>query len=967
MSDKIVIKGAQEHNLKKINLAIPKNKLIVFTGVSGSGKSSLAFDTIYAEGQRRYVESLSAYARQFLGVMSKPRVDYIEGLSPSISISQKFVSHNPRSTVGTITEIYDYLRLLFARIGEPYCPNCNLKITKLSAEEIVKKIFNYSKNIFQKDPFKPIKLMLKAPLVRQRKGEFSGLLDNLRSRGFEEVLIDGKKQDLNREIILIKTNKHTIEVIIDKFSLNKKNLQNQAFKANFRSRLFNSVEQGLTLSNGLITLIDENNKTEHLFSEKFSCPNCNFSLPEIEPRIFSFNSPLGACPRCKGLGYVNRIDPNLVLNKKLSINEGGILPFNRIFFQNTWFSRLFKTFLEDVGINPNIPIGKLNRQKIKLLLYGSDKIYQVKGLNRFGKETFIWEKFIGIIPELERRYYETNSKHSQMEIEKYVREEICEECQGKRLKPEVLSIKIEQKNIFQLSEMSIDEMFIFFEQLEKKLNQYKKEISQLIINEIKNRLRFLKNVGLNYLTINRPARTLAGGESQRIRLASQIGSGLTGVIYVLDEPSIGLHPKDIHALIKTLKTLKDLGNTIIVVEHDPETILAADFVVDFGPLAGKKGGKIVFAGSVSNLLKNNHSLTGKYLSGRNKISYYRRLNKERFNPDKGVLTISGCRQYNLKNITVSFPLGHLICVTGVSGSGKSTLITETLYPALRYYLEGNYKGQIGVFDKITNYQYLDKVYLVDQSSIGKTPRSNPATYIGLFDYIRDLFAQTNDARTRGYKKSRFSFNLKGGRCEKCRGGGTIKIEMQFLPDVYVKCNLCQGKRYNGETLEVRYKGKNIADILQLTVDEACQFFKNQPLIFRKLKTLQDVGLGYIQLGQPAPTLSGGEAQRVKLAHELSKKETGRTLYILDEPTTGLHLYDIEKLLQTLYKLVKRDNTVIIIEHNLEVIKNCQYIVDLGPEGGNRGGKVIYQGPINGILSVKDSYTGQYLSKNASGI
>lgn len=967
MSDKIVIKGAQEHNLKKINLAIPKNKLIVFTGVSGSGKSSLAFDTIYAEGQRRYVESLSAYARQFLGVMSKPRVDYIDGLSPSISISQKFVSHNPRSTVGTITEIYDYLRLLFARIGEPYCPNCNLKITKLSAEEIVKKIFNYSKNIFQKDPFKPIKLMLKAPLVRQRKGEFSGLLDNLRSRGFEEALIDGKKQDLNREIILIKTNQHTIEVIIDKFSLNKKNLQNQAFKANFRSRLFNSIEQGLTLSNGLITLIDENNKTEHLFSEKFSCPNCNFSLPEIEPRIFSFNSPLGACPRCKGLGYVNRIDPNLVLNKKLSINEGGILPFNRIFFQNTWFSRLFKTFLEDVGINPNIPIGKLNRQKIKLLLYGSDKIYQVRGLNRFGKETFIWEKFIGIIPELERRYYETNSKHSQMEIEKYVREEICEECQGKRLKPEVLSIKIEQKNIFQLSEMSIDEMCTFFEQLEKKLNQYKKEISQLIINEIKNRLRFLKNVGLNYLTINRPARTLAGGESQRIRLASQIGSGLTGVIYVLDEPSIGLHPKDIHALIKTLKTLKDLGNTIIVVEHDPETILAADFVVDFGPLAGKKGGKIVFAGSVSNLLKNNHSLTGKYLSGRNKISYYHRLNKERFNPDKGVLTISGCRQYNLKNITVSLPLGHLICVTGVSGSGKSTLITETLYPALRYYLEGNYKGQIGVFDKITNYQYLDKVYLVDQSSIGKTPRSNPATYIGLFDYIRDLFAQTNDARTRGYKKSRFSFNLKGGRCEKCRGGGTIKIEMQFLPDVYVKCNLCQGKRYNGETLEVRYKGKNIADILQLTVDEACQFFKNQPLIFRKLKTLQDVGLGYIQLGQPAPTLSGGEAQRVKLAHELSKKETGRTLYILDEPTTGLHLYDIEKLLQTLYKLVKRDNTVIIIEHNLEVIKNCQYIVDLGPEGGNRGGKVIYQGPINGILSVKDSYTGQYLSKNASVI
>jgi len=963
MVNNIVIRGAREHNLKNINLKIPKNKLVVFTGISGSGKSSLAFDTIYAEGQRRYIESLSSYARQFLGVLNKPEVDFIEGLSPSISIDQKFVSHNPRSTVGTITEIYDYLRLFYARIGQPYCPNCQVKIAKLSADEIVNKIFDYIDQSFKNDPFKPLKLTITSPVVRQRKGEFSELLDNLRAKGYRGVIIDSKPYSLDKEIFLIKTNKHTIEAIIDKYSFNLKNFQDKTFRDSFRSRIFNAVEQSLNLSNGLVNIFDKNNKKNILFSEKFSCPNCNLSLPEIEPRIFSFNSPLGACDKCKGLGFITQIDSDLILNKNLSINEGGVLPFSKIFYHTTWFSRLFKTFLDGVKIKTNIPIGNIEKEKLQLLLWGSDKIYRVEGLNRFGKETSIWEKFIGIIPELERRYFERESDYARQEIEKYMTEKICNRCGGKRLKMEILSIKIEQKNIFELSELSVNKMYIFFEQLEKKLNQYEKEVAKLIINEIKNRLTFLKNVGLSYLTINRSARSLAGGESQRIRLASQIGSGLTDVIYVLDEPSIGLHPKDMDALINTLRNLRNLGNTVIVVEHDPKTILAADFIVDFGPYAGRNGGKIIFAGEVTELKKNQNSLTGKYLSGVKKIANIN-LDGDKKTRENGdaILTISGCRQYNLKNITIHFPLSNLICVTGVSGSGKSTLITDTLYPALKYYLEGNYRSLIGMFDKLENYQYIDKVYLVDQSSIGRTPRSNPATYIGLFDLIRDLFSQTIDARSRGYKKGRFSFNVKGGRCEKCLGAGTIKVEMQFLPDVYIKCDVCRGKRYNSETLEVKYKDKNIYDILNFTVDEALDFFKSHPLIFAKLKTLHDVGLGYIELGQPAPTLSGGEAQRIKLAHELSKKETGRTLYLLDEPTTGLHFYDIEKLLNTLYKLVEKGNTVIIIEHNLEVIKNCQYIIDLGPEGGELGGKIIYQGPLPGIFEVNNSYTGQYLNK-----
>ena len=959
MENKIVIKGAREHNLKNINLEIPKNKLIIFTGISGSGKSSLAFDTIYAEGQRRYLESLSSYARQFLGMINKPDVDLIEGLSPAISIDQKFVSHNPRSTVGTITEIYDYLRLLFARIGKPYCPNCQIEISCLSAEEIVNNIFSLIERQFEKDPFKPARFLITSPVVRQRKGEFSGLFDNLKAKGYREVIIDSKKYSLDKEIFLIKTNKHNIEVIIDKFSLNQRNLKDKSFKDNFRSRLFNDVEQSLTLAGGLVNFVNESGKTSHLFSEKLSCPQCHFSLPEIEPRIFSFNSPLGACSKCKGIGFLTQIDPELILNKNLTINEGGILPFSRIFYHITWFSRLLKTFLDDVEIDPDVPIKEIPKDKLNLLLYGNNKTYRVEGTNRFGRETVIWEKFIGIIPELERRYYEADSDYTRKEIEKFMKEETCSWCQGKRLKPEVLSIKIEQKNIFELSEFTIQELLNFFNQFEKNLSSYQLEITKLILAEIKNRLIFLNNVGLGYLTINRPAKSLSGGESQRIRLASQIGSGLTGVIYVLDEPSIGLHPKDVAALIKTLKNLRDLGNTVIVVEHDPETIISGDYIIDFGPLAGKKGGEIVFQGTVDQLKSAKNSLTQKYLFGRKgggELVFKKSLKRN------GALIISGCRQYNLKSITVEFPLGNLIGVTGVSGSGKSTLITETLYPALRYYLDGKYKGAIGKFDQLKNYQYLDRVYLVDQSSIGRTPRSNPATYIGVFDDIRDLFAQTTDAKLRGYKKGRFSFNVKGGRCEKCQGAGTIKIEMQFLPDVYVKCDLCGGRRYNSETLEVYYKDKNIFDVLNLTVDEALDFFKNHPLIYNKLKTLEDVGLCYLQLGQPAPTLSGGEAQRVKLAHELTKNDTGRTLYLLDEPTTGLHLYDIEKLLKTLFKLVEKGNTVIVIEHNLEVIKNCQYLIDLGPEGGQKGGRVVYQGPTEGILKSTNSYTGQYLKK-----
>lgn len=955
--DYIKIKGARQHNLKNIDLDIPKNKLVVITGISGSGKSTLAFDTIYAEGQRRYVESLSAYARQFLGIMDKPDVDLIEGLSPSISIDQKTVSHNPRSTVGTITEIYDYLRLLFARVGHPHCPKCGREISKMSAQEIVDKIAQEIINYVNKDKIKPLEFSVLSPVVRSKKGEFKDLFDNLRSKGFNNIRIDGKNKKLDEEINLIKTNKHNIEVIIDGFSLSFKQAKDPVFLSNLKTRLTTAAEQSLNLSDGLVIIkfFDE----DHLFSERFSCPIDNISLPELEPRMFSFNSPLGACEKCKGIGTIYAVDQGSILNKKLSILEGGILPFNKFFFHETWYMRLIKQVAEDEGIDMNMPLGQLSNDQIKILLYGTDKVYRVPGVNRFGKQTIIYEKFSGIVAELERRYYESNSDYGAYEIQKYMKEETCSKCSGKKLKPEIMSVTVDKKNIAVISDFPIDNLKNYFEkELFNKLNDYEKEIAKPIIKEILTRCSFLNNVGLSYLTISRTAKTLSGGELQRIRLASQIGTGLTGVLYVLDEPSIGLHPKDVSSLINTLRRLRDLGNSLIIVEHDWETIEAGDYLIELGPYAGKHGGKVIFTGTLSEIKKKNSSLTGQFMSGKRKI----RMIKHETVKHQGEIIIKGAGEHNLKNINVKIPLGNLIVVTGVSGSGKSTLVTETLYPAIKYYLDGYYPQKIGKFERIEGYQYIDKIHLVDQSPIGRTPRSNPSTYIGFFDEIREIFATTVDARVAGFKKGRFSFNVKGGRCEKCQGAGVLKIEMQFLSDVYVTCDVCQGKRYNKETLEIKYKGKSIYEVLKMTVDEATDFFTNHFKIFSKLEFLKKTGLGYLELGQPAPTLSGGEAQRLKLVNELSRRDTGRALYILDEPTTGLHFYDTEKLLHTLRELVDRGNTVVVIEHNLDVIRNCQYIIDMGVDGGDKGGKVNYQGELEGILKVKESYTGKYLRK-----
>lgn len=958
MLDFIKIKGARQHNLKNINLDIPKNKLVVITGISGSGKSSLAFDTIYAEGQRRYVESLSAYVRQFLGMMDKPDVDLIEGLSPSISIDQKTTSHNPRSTVGTITEIYDYFRLLFARVGHPHCPNCQVEIKKLSLDEIINKAFDDILQFIKTNKLSQNQFQILSPIVRNQKGEFKDLFENLRVKGFSKVIVDKKEFSLDQEINLLKNNRHNIKVIIDEFKFNFQDSKNETVLGNLKTRLRTAIEQSLNLSQGLVILSELNNKMSKLYSEKFSCPICNLSLAELEPRMFSFNSPIGACENCKGIGTVFKIDSSLIFNENLSINEGGILPFNKIFFQDTWYVRLIKKVCLDENIDMNLPIKSLSKKQKNIILYGTDKVYKVYGKNRFGRETMIYEKFNGLVNELEKRYFENNSDWLNLEIGKYMREEVCSQCGGARLKKEVLSITIGKENIHQISEKPINQLIEYFSIfINQFLNDYEKEIAKPIIKEILTRLGFLDSVGLSYLTISRKSLSLSGGEAQRIRLASQIGSGLTGVLYVLDEPSIGLHPKDVSALINTLKKLKDLGNTVIVVEHDRETIEEADEIIELGPKAGKDGGKLVFQGSVSQLKKTN-TLTGLYLSNRKKIT----LGEKPLIKNKGELILRGAKENNLKNIDIKIPLGNLIAVTGVSGSGKSTLIIDTLYPALKYYLEGYYQEKIGQFDKLEGYQYLDKVYLVDQSPIGRTPRSNPATYVGFFDEIRDIFALTVDAKARGFDKGRFSFNVKGGRCEKCQGAGVIKIEMQFLSDIYVKCDVCQGKRYNEETLEIKYKDKNIYDILKMTVDEAADFFRSHHRIYSKLNFLQKAGLGYLELGQPAPTLSGGESQRIKLAKELTYKTNQRTLYILDEPTTGLHFYDVEKLTKVLRDLVDRGNTVIVIEHNLDVIKNCQYIIDLGPNGGDNGGKVIYQGEIDGIIKIKDSYTGNYLRK-----
>ncbi|MBI4100213.1 excinuclease ABC subunit UvrA [Candidatus Microgenomates bacterium] len=957
--NKIIIKGARVHNLKNIDVEIPKDKLVVFTGISGSGKSSLAFDTIYAEGQRRYVESLSAYARQFLGVMDKPDVDLIEGLSPAISIDQKSGSHNPRSTVGTITEIYDFLRLLFARVGHPHCPNCGREISSLSREQII----NASLSLGEKRKKPPVRVLILAPLIRDRKGEYRDLFEDLRKKGYRRVRVDGQVFSLDEEFVLLKTNKHTIEAVIDRLILDK-NLD--------RSRLSQSLETALKLGEGEVIVSEvldasfefpEKPKKfeEHLFSEKFACPVCNISIAQIEPRTFSFNSPHGACPTCSGIGNLLKVDPELILNPRLSISEGGILPFSRLFDHETWFSRILKEAFKTHGIDIKNLLGALTDEQRKILLYGTgEEVYTVSGRNRFGRSTTVRDVYLGIIAELERRYQETDSDFVRAEIEKYMRWEVCPQCQGGRLKKEALSITIDEKTIVDISNFAMEDLGNWLEQIWHKFNEREETIAKPIFKELKSRVKFLLDVGLDYLTIGRSAVSLAGGEAQRIRLASQIGSGLSGVLYVLDEPSIGLHQRDNQRLIHSLQNLRELGNTVIVVEHDREMMESADWIFDFGPGAGENGGKVIAQGTPSQIKSDPNSLTGKYLSEQKQIGA--QSSEHSGTTRHNHLVILGASDHNLKKIDVTFPLGKLICITGVSGSGKSTLIVDTLYHALMLHFNPFHKEKPGTCKGLLGAEKLNKTILIDQSPIGRTPRSNPATYTGAFTYIRDTFAQTQEARIKGYKPGRFSFNVRGGRCEACQGEGQIKIEMQFLPDVYVTCEVCQGARYTSDALEVNYKGKNIADVLQMTVDEATEFFTNIPPLHTKLLTLKEVGLGYIRLGQPAPTLSGGEAQRVKLSAELSKKSTGHTLYLLDEPTTGLHFADLEKLLYVLRRLVANGNTVLVIEHNLDIIKNADWIIDLGPEGGDKGGQIVAQGTPKEVSLNDKSYTGQFLKK-----
>ncbi len=984
--DKITIKGAREHNLKNIDLEIPKNKLVVLTGISGSGKSSLAFDTLYAEGQRRYVESLSAYARQFLGVMDKPDVDLIEGLSPAISIDQKGVSHNPRSTVGTTTEIYDYLRLLFARVGHPHCPVCGREISRMSVEQIVQQV---TSNKIQETGKKGRRIMILAPVVKDRKGEYSQLFEDLRKKGFSKVRVDGQVRDLSEDLVLIKTNKHTIDAVVDRLVLDKTVIPSPATagrgnldlkeiatsspsarpRNDVRNRLSQSIETCLKLGEGSVIISEvkdaslefpQNPKKmeDHLYSERFACPEDNIALAEVEPRLFSFNSPHGACPTCHGLGSLLEIDPEMVLNPILSIAEGGILPWQKLATHETWFSRLIESVGKEYGFDLNTRLGQLSEKSRDVLLHGSgDEQFRVEGRNRQGKWTHFYSTFQGLVPYLKERYEISESDYVKAEIEKYMYKEICPKCNGARLKDEALSTTIDRLNIAEVVTQSISEALAWIKSL--KLSEREQVIAKPIVKEIQARVQFLIDVGLDYLTLDRPSMTLAGGESQRIRLASQIGSGLSGVLYVLDEPSIGLHQRDNSRLITTLKHLRDLGNTVIVNEHDAETMENADLLIEIGPGAGEHGGKIIAMGTPSEIKKNAVSLTGQYLSGKKQVKVNGELKREAV--DAGYLQLLGASEHNLKNINIKFPLGKFIAITGVSGSGKSTLIHEILYKALAQTIYRS-KERPGAHKELEGVEYVDKVVLVDQSPIGRTPRSNPATYTGAFTFIRDLFAQSPEAKIRGYGPGRFSFNVKGGRCEVCEGEGQLKIEMQFLPDVYVTCEACNGARYNREALEIHFKDKNISEVLDMTVEEALKFFENIPNIKNKLQVLNDVGLGYIKLGQPAPTLSGGEAQRIKLSSELSKRQTGQTVYILDEPTTGLHFADIERLLTILRKLVNYGNTVIIIEHNLDVIKNTDWVIDLGPEGGDKGGQVIAEGSPKDIAKIKSSYTGQYLAK-----
>ncbi|WP_026684186.1 excinuclease ABC subunit UvrA [Heyndrickxia coagulans] len=931
--DKIEVKGARVHNLKNIDVTLPRDQLVVLTGLSGSGKSSLAFDTIYAEGQRRYVESLSAYARQFLGQMDKPDVDAIEGLSPAISIDQKTTSRNPRSTVGTVTEIYDYLRLLYARVGHPICPNHGIEIASQTVEQMVDRIMAYPERT---------RLQVLAPVVSGKKGRHVKLLDDIKKQGFVRVRIDGEMLDLGEEIELDKNKKHSIDIVVDRIVV----------KDGIEPRLADSLETALKLADGRV-VIDVIGEEELLFSEHLACPICGFSIDKLEPRMFSFNSPFGACPECDGLGAKLEVDPSLVIpDASLTLNEGAIAPWEPISSQ--YYPQLLKAVCEHFGIDMDTPVKDLPKHQMEIILYGSgnERIY-FHYENDFGQVRDNMIQFEGVLNNIERRYRETSSDFTREQMEKYMAQQPCPKCKGYRLKPESLAVKVGGKHISEVTDYSIAEARTFFAHLE--LTEKEQAIARLILREIESRLGFLVNVGLDYLTLSRSAGTLSGGEAQRIRLATQIGSRLTGVLYILDEPSIGLHQRDNDRLIATLRQMADIGNTLIVVEHDEDTMLAADYLIDIGPGAGVHGGKVVAAGTPREVMKNPDSLTGQYLSGKKFIP----LPLERRKGDGRFIEIRGAKENNLKNINVKFPLGMFIAVTGVSGSGKSTLVNEILHKALAQKLQ-RAKAKPGAYKEIRGIEHLEKVIDIDQSPIGRTPRSNPATYTGVFDDIRDVFASTNEAKIRGYKKGRFSFNVKGGRCEACHGDGIIKIEMHFLPDVYVPCEVCHGKRYNRETLEVQYKGKNIADVLDMTVEDAIAFFENIPKIRRKLQTIADVGLGYIKLGQPATTLSGGEAQRVKLASELHRRSTGRSFYILDEPTTGLHVHDIAKLLDVLQRLVENGDTVLVIEHNLDVIKTADYIIDLGPEGGDGGGTVVATGTPEKVAEHPTSYTGKYL-------
>ena len=941
MNDKIVIKGANQHNLKNVDLELPKNELIVFTGVSGSGKSSLAFDTIFAEGQRRYVESLSTYARQFLGQMDKPDVESIEGLSPAISIDQKSTSNNPRSTVGTVTEIYDYLRLLFARIGVPHCPECGDEIKPQSIDEIVDKIFKLPEGT---------KIQIIAPIVRGKKGEFSSLINELKQDGFIRVRIDGEIYNLDEDelndIKLAKTKKHDIDVVVDRIVV----------KESAKSRLADSAQIALKKANGLM-VVDVIGGSELIFSEKLACPKCGLSFEELSPRSFSFNNPYGACPTCSGLGYDFVIDPDLVVpDKTKSIKDGSIYTWSKT--STSYYSDVLNSVASYYNIDLAKPFGELSKEEQDIILYGGKDVINIR-VKHFGTQRYENQKmkFWGVIPFLEKRYNEAGGEYWREEIQKYMKMTPCRDCKGARLKPYILAVTVNGKNIHEVCEMPITECFEFFSDLFLTLSDYQMKIAKQVLEEIRSRLKFLLDVGLGYLNLSRMSLTLSGGEAQRIRLATQIGSGLTGVLYVLDEPSIGLHQRDNDMLIKTLLRLRNLGNTLIVVEHDEDTMKNADYIVDIGPRAGVHGGKIVAKGNLEEIKSVKESITGQYLSGAKKIQ----IPAKRREGNGKFLSVKNAHLNNLKNINLDIPLGKIVALTGVSGSGKSTLMQDLIHEYAIHKLRGNKPKPLGV-DEILGFENVDKIIDIDQSPIGRTPRSNPATYTDVFTYIRELFSMTNEAKVRGYKPGRFSFNVKGGRCEACKGDGLIKIEMNFLSDVYVKCDVCKGKRYNRETLEVKYKGATISDVLNMTVAEAYVFFENIPKIKSRLKTLYDVGLGYIKLGQSATTLSGGEAQRIKLASELNKKATGRTLYLLDEPSVGLHWYDLDKLIKIINKLADNGNTILIIEHNMDLIKIADHIIDLGPEGGNAGGHVIFEGTPEEIIKCKESYTGQYLKQ-----